>query len=426
MGLLRAGLGAVGGVLADSWRDFFYCDSMDASTLVVKGRKRVTDRSSNVSGEPNIISNGSIIAVNEGQCMMIVENGAVVEVCAEPGEFVYDEGTEPSLFYGDMKEGIMASLEQIGQRFTFGGAPGKDQRVYYFNTKEIIGNKYGTQQPVPFRVVDRNIGMDVDIAVRCNGEYSYKIVNPMLFYKELSGNIGDRFTRDKIDSQLKSELLTALQPAFARISELGIRYSSIPGHTKEMAQALNQELTETWARRGIAVASFGMNSISARPEDEQLIKNLQQAAVLSRPEMAGGYTAAAAGDAMRTAAANDAGAAMGFMGMGMAQSMGGGSAATMFAQAQQQVPAAVVPPMADGWTCECGTQNTGKFCSECGKPQPAPAAAEGWTCECGSVNTGKFCPECGKPRPVADGPWTCSCGAQNTGKFCQNCGSPRA
>ena len=386
---------------------------------MVKGRKRVTNRSSNVSGEPNIISNGSIIAVNEGQCMMIVENGAVVEVCAEPGEFLYDEGTEPSLFYGDLKEGIMASLEQIGQRFTFGGAPGKDQRIYYFNTKEIIGNKYGTQQPVPFRVVDRNIGLDADIGLRCNGEYSYKIVNPLLFYRELSGNIGDRFTRDKIDSQLKSELLTALQPAFARISELGVRYSAIPGHTKEMADALNAELTETWARRGIAVSSFGMNSISARPEDEKMIKNLQQAAVLSRPEMAGGYTAAAAGDAMRAAAENDAGAAVGLMGMGMAQSMGGGAAANMFAQAQQ-APAATAA--AAGWTCACGTVNTGKFCSECGKPQPA---AETWTCECGSMNKGKFCPECGKPRPVADGPWTCSCGAQSSGKFCSECGSPR-
>ena len=424
MGLLRAGFGAASGVLADSWRDFFYCDSLDSNTLVVKGRKRGSDRSSNVSGEQNIISNGSIIAVNEGQCMMIVENGAVVEVCAEPGEFLYDEGSEPSLFYGDLKEGIMASLEQIGQRFTFGGAPGKDQRVYFFNTKEIIGNKYGTQQPVPFRVVDANIGLDADIGLRCNGEYSYKIVNPLLFYRELSGNIGDRFTRDKIDSQLKSELLTALQPAFARISELGVRYSAIPGHTKEMADALNHELTETWARRGIAVAAFGMNSISARPEDEAMIKNLQQAAVLSRPEMAGGYTAAATGDAMRAAASNDAGAAVGFMGMGMANAVGGSSAAAMFAQAQQQPAPAPAATQAGTWTCGCGAKNTGRFCHECGKPQPAPAGV--WTCACGVQSSGKFCPECGSPRPVADGPWTCSCGTQNTGKFCQECGAPRA
>jgi len=430
MGLLKAGLGAATGVLADSWRDFFYCDSMDANVLVVKGRKRVSDRSSNVSGEQNIISNGSIIAVNEGQAMMIVENGAVVEFCAEPGEFVYDTSSEPSIFYGDLKSTILDTFTQLGERFTFGGSPGKDQRIYYFNTKEIVGNKYGTQQPVPFRVVDRNIGLDVDIAVRCNGEYSYKIANPMLFYKELAGNIGDKFTRDKIDSQLKSELLTALQPAFARISELGIRYSAVPGHTKEMAEALNQELSSTWARRGIVVAAFGMNSISARPEAEQLIKNLQQAAVLSRPDMAGGFTAAAAGDAMRAAAANDAGAAVGFMGMGMANAMGGSSAATMFAQAQQQAPApaasAVAAPAAGGWTCTCGAQNTGKFCTECGSPQPAPA--DSWTCACGSVNTGKFCPECGTPRPAAapDGTWTCTCGAQNTGKFCTECGTPRA
>ena len=423
MGLLKAGFGATAGVLADSWREFFYCDSLDANTLVVKGKKRVGGRSSNTSGGQNIISDGSIIAVNEGQCMMIVESGAVVEVCSEPGEFVYDAGSEPSIFCGDLRESIMTTFEQVGKRFTFGGDAGKDQRVYYFNMKEILGNKYGTQSPVPFRVVDANVGLDADIALRCNGEYSYKIVDPLLFYREVCGNVEQPFTRDKIDGQLKSELLTALQPAFARLSELGIRYSAIPGHTKEMAAALNDELDEAWAPRGLAVASFGMNSISARPEDEQMMKALQQAAALSRPEMAGGYTAAARGDAMRAAAANDAGAAVGFMGMNMAAAAGSADVANLFDQAQRHAAPAQADSAASAWTCSCGTRNTGKFCQECGKPQPAPATA--WTCSCGTTNTGKFCQECGSPRPQADGPWTCGCGAQNTGKFCQECGSPR-
>ena len=152
MGLLKAGAGAVGGVLADQWREFFYCDALDANTLAAKGQKRTSSRgrSSNTKGEDNIISNGSVIAVNEGQCMIIVEQGAVVEVCAEPGEFVFENSSEPSVFAGNLGESIKQSFETLGRRFTFGGDTGRDQRIYFFNTKEIIGNKYGTASPVPF------------------------------------------------------------------------------------------------------------------------------------------------------------------------------------------------------------------------------------------------------------------------------------
>jgi membrane protease subunit (stomatin/prohibitin family) len=244
-------MGAVGGVLADSWREYFYCNSLDANTLVAKGHKRTSaqGRSSNTLGEDNIISDGSVIAVNEGQYMIIVEQGAVVEACGEPGEFVFDSSTEPSLFFdegGSLGERIRASFERVGTRFSFGGDTGKDQRVYFFNAKEIVGNKYGTAAPVPFRVVDNNIGLDVDISVRCNGEYSYRIVDPLMFYKNVCGNVEQPYTRDKIDSQLKIELLTALQPAFARISAMGVRYSAVPAHTKELAQALNEELSQSW------------------------------------------------------------------------------------------------------------------------------------------------------------------------------------
>ena len=430
MGLLRAGIGAATGVLADSWRDFFYCDSLDANTLVVKGRKRTTNRGSNVSGEPNIISNGSIIAINEGQCMMIVENGAVVEVCAEPGEFLYDEGTEPSLFYGDLKEGIMASLEQIGQRFTFGGAPGKDQRIYYFNTKEIIGNKYGTQQPVPFRVVDHNIGLDADIGLRCNGEYSYKIVNPLLFSRDLSGNIGDRFTRDKIDSQLKSELLTALQPAFARISELGVRYSAIPGHTAELADALNEELSGKWRDlRGIEIVSFGVSSVKASEEDEAMIKEAQRNAMFRDPTMAAAHLVGAQAAAMQDAAKNESGAAMAFMGMGMAQNAGGVNAQNLYQMGAQQQAAAPAAPAKEGWKCACGAVNTGNFCAQCGAKKPEEVPAGAWKCECGTVCTGNFCPQCGAKKPAAVSYKCGNCGWEpedpaNPPKFCPNCGDP--
>ncbi|ASS76584.1 virion core protein (lumpy skin disease virus) [Tumebacillus algifaecis] len=431
MGLIKAGLGAVGGVLADQWKEFFYCDSLDADILVAKGQKRTSKRSSNTKGEDNIITNGSVIAVNDGQCMIIVEQGKVVEFCAEPGEFTWDASTEPSIFSGNLKESIRQTFQTIGKRFTFGGDTGKDQRIYFFNTKEIVGNKYGTANPVPFRVVDRNIGLDIDISIRCNGEYSYKIVDPMLFYTNVSGNVDDVYNRANIDSMLKSELLTALQPAFAKISDMGIRYSSLPGHTLALADALNEVLSKKWAEtRGLAIASFGVNSVTASKEDEDMIKQLQKSAIMRDPNMAAATLVGAQADAMKAAASNEGGAMAGFMGFGMAQQAGGMNAQSLFAmgQAQQQAqqqqasqPVQQAGSSAASWTCTCGALNTGKFCAECGKTKPV---ADGWNCSCGAVNTGKFCAECGKTKPEADG-WSCSCGTVNKGKFCAECGSQK-
>lgn len=423
MGLLKAGVGAAGGVLADQWREYFYCEALDADTLVAKGEKRVGKRGSNTKGENNVISDGSIVAVADGQCMMIVENGAVVDVCAEPGEFVYDTGTEPSVFSGKLGDMVKKSFEQVGRRFTFGGDAGKDQRIYYFNTKEIVGNKYGTASPVPFRVVDEKIGLDVDITVRCNGEYSYKLVDPLMFYKNVCGNVESAYTRDLIDSQLKSELLTALQPAFARISEMGIRYSAVPAHTRELADALNEELSHEWKeRRGIEIAAFGVNTISAPEDQEQMIRDLQKAAVMANPAMAAANITSAQSDAMRTAAANPAGAAMGFMGMGMASGMGGMNAAQLFGQASQAQQAPAQASQAQQAPAQ--TQPAGAAGGVAAGTGTAAGAA--WTCSCGAQNTGKFCGNCGSPKPEAAGPWFCTnCGTQNTGNFCSGCGSKR-
>ncbi len=429
MGLIKAITGAAGGVLADQWKEFFYCDSIEPDVLVVKGQKRTSDkRSSNTNGEDNIISNGSKIAVNDGQCMIIVEQGKVAEICAEPGEFTYDSSTEPSIFSGNLGDSIKATFLNIGKRFTFGGDTAKDQRVYYFNTKEIIGNKYGTANAVPFRVVVNNIGLDIDISIKCFGEYSYKIVDPILFYTNVCGNVDDEYERASIDSQLKTELLTALQPAFAKISEQGIRYSALPGHTTEIADALNEVLTKSWKeKRGLAVASFGVSSVKASEEDEQMIKEAQRNAINRNPNMAAATLVGAQAQAMQDAAKNQGagGAMFGFAGMNMANNAGGMNAQNLFAMGQQQnaAPAQNAAPSADSWKCECGTVNTGKFCSGCGKPKPAPAGS--WTCECGTVNTGKFCSNCGKSQPAAAGAWKCECGTENTGKFCSSCGKPR-
>lgn len=438
MGLIQAGIGALGGTLADQWKEFIYCDSLPENVLVVKGKKRTSSqgRSSNTSAEDNIISQGSRIAINDGQCMIIVEQGKVVEICSQTGEYIYDKSTEPSIFVdGFNKDGIMNAFRKMAERFQFGGDTGKDQRVYFFNTKEIIGNKYGTASPVPFRVVDNRMGLDLDITVRCFGEYSYKIVNPILFYSNVCGNIENDYTRDRIDSQLKTELLSALQPAFAKISELGIRYSAVPAHTEEVGQALNDVLSEKWGQlRGIEIVSFGVSSIKASEEDEQMIKEVQRNFALRDPNMAAAHLAGATAAAMQGAANNPNGAMAGFMGMGMAQGMAGSQVGNLFAMGQQQAaqqpqyaaPAPAQAAPAAGWTCSCGAVNQGKFCNECGakKPEPKPAA-DSWTCSCGTVNTGKFCNECGAKKPEAPASWTCSCGAVNTGKFCNECGSKK-
>jgi membrane protease subunit (stomatin/prohibitin family) len=397
MGLIKAALGSIGGTLADQWKEFFYCDSMTSDVLAAKAGRRTGKRSSNYKGDDNIVSNGSVIAVNDGQCMMIVEQGQVVDVCAEPGEYVYDQSTEPSIFTGGLGQGIKDTFATIGRRFAFGGESGKDQRVYYFNLKEIMGNKYGTVNPVPFRVVDRNIGLDVDISIRCNGEYSYQIADPLLFYKNVCGNVTDRFTRSQIDSQLKSELLTALQPAFARLSDMGIRYSSLPGHTMELADALNAALTQKWqAGRGIKIANVGVNSVTASAQDEDMIKNLQKNAVFRDATMSAANLSGAQADAMRIAAGNSGGSMTGFMGLNMAQQTGGVNANDLYAIGRQQQTAPQKPQQPQGaeWACSCGAISTGKFCPECGKPRPAQ-----WICPaCGAVNTGRFCAECGAPR----------------------------
>jgi membrane protease subunit (stomatin/prohibitin family) len=434
MGLIKALAGSVGGVLADQWKDYFCCEALDANILAAKGQKRASKRSSNTKGEDNIISNGSVIAVNNGQCMIIVDQGKVVDLCAEPGEYTYDQSTEPSIFSGSLGDSIKQTFSNIGKRFTFGGGAGKDQRIYFFNTKEITGNKYGTANPVPFRVVDRNIGLDVDISVRCNGEYSYKIVDPLLFYTNVCGNVQDAYDRSQIDSMLKTELLTALQPAFAKISEMGIRYSAVPGHTMELSQALNDVLSARWRQsRGLAIASFGVNSITAPKEDEDMIKQLQKSAVMRDPTMAAAQLAGAQSDAMRAAASNSAGAMTGFMGLNMAQNSGGMNAQSLFEMGsknapQTQTPASSPAPQASGWTCSCGHKgNSGKFCAECGKPKPAE---NGWSCSCGAVNKGKFCSECGKPKPSEAPLYRCDkCGwepkdPRNAPKFCPECGDP--
>jgi len=437
MGLIRAAAGAIGGTMADQWLDFFFADAMPNNVLVTRGQRQRTGRGQNNKGNDNIISNGSGIAVADGQCMIIVEQGRIMDFCAEPGQYTWNQSSEPSLFAGNLGESIVGTFHTMWQRFKHGGETGKDQRVYYFNVRELVGNKFGTATPIPFRVVDTNIGLDIDISLRANGVYSFKISDPLLFYANVSGNVEQDYTVEQIQEQMKSEFLSALKPAFGRLSTMGLRYSTIPAHTTELCEALNEALTEKWTNlRGMQVVSVALNSLSAPKEDEDMIKQLQRKAVMRDPGMAGAAIVSAQADAMKAAASNQGGAMMGFMGLNMASQAGGMNAQDLLMAGQQQrqqaeataqaaqpaQPVTPAVPQAGGWTCGCGTTNTSKFCQECGTPQPASAAD--WVCACGTSNLGRFCGNCGTPRPESN-EWTCNCGTQNQGKFCQDCGTPR-
>ena len=433
MGLIRAGLNAAGGVLADQWKEFFTCDAMSEGVLALKGKKSGGRRSVNSKGSDNIITTGSVILVADGQCMMIVDQGKIVEFAAEPGEYTYDASTSPSVFSGSFGDSLGKSINEFGKRFTFGGEPAKDQRIYYFNTKEITGNKYGTPSPIPFRVVDNNVGLDMDVRLRCFGVFSYRICDPVLFYKHVCGNISEPYTRSRLDEQLRSELLGALGMAFGRISEMGIRYSALQMHTMELADTLNDILSKKWReKRGLEIVDIGISSMTPLDEDVARVQQYQSATAFRTPQMAAQQLARSQDQSMRDAANNAGGAALGFMGMNMAQQAGGNAAAQFFQMAQQQQAAAPTPAApaapAGSWKCpSCGATVTGKFCPECGAKKPED---QGWVCACGSVNKGKFCPECGAKKPAGVPQYRCDkCGWEppkgtKPPKFCPECGDP--
>ena len=429
MGLIRTALNTVSGALADQWKEYFYCEALPTNILVAKGQKKVNGRSSNTKGDDNVISNGSIVSVADGQCMIIVEQGKVVELCAEPGEFKYDTSLSPSIFAGSLKDGLLGSIKEAWDRFQFGGMAGKDQRVYYFNTKEISGNKFGTATPIPFRVVvNEALGYKLSVDLRCNGEYSYRIINPMLFYTNVCGNVSSYYDRSTIDSTLKSELMNALQPALSKIAAKGIEYYEIPAHTVEICDALNEVLSSSWGeKRGIIVFSMSVNSLSIPDEQKKKITEWEENAMTINPATAGARIIGAQVEGIKNAASNPGGAAIGFMNMNMAQNAGGMNAANFYQMSNQQP--AQPAPAADSWKCpKCGATVTGNFCPQCGEKKPAPQpAADSWKCpKCGAEATGKFCPECGTKKPEEVVGWKCpECGTINKGKFCMNCGAKK-
>ncbi|MBQ4036733.1 MAG: SPFH domain-containing protein [Clostridia bacterium] len=431
MGLIKAGIGALGGTLADQWKEFFYCDALPADVLVRKGQKRRGNRSSNTKGDDNIISDGSGIVVADGQCMLIVAQGQIVEFCAEPGEFTYDTSTEPSLFTGKFSEAVKETLKTVGRRFTYGGDTGKDQRVYYINTKEIMGNRFGTPSPILFDVVNARIGMSRTVQVRCNGVYSYTVSDPVLFYSKVCGNVSYEFCRDEIDEQLKTEFISALQPALGELSALGLRPAQLPAKVNELKDAMNRALQTEWAEnRGLSIGRIALNPITLTEEDMKKINQMEDAATYgSNAFMMAGRMTEATATAMEKAAENEAGAMTGFMGMGMATQNGAmNTVGQLYREgvAQEQARNATAPKTEEGWKCTCGAVNKGKFCAECGAKKPE----EGWKCACGAVNKGKFCTDCGAKKPAGEPLYRCDkCGwepedPKSPPRFCPECGDP--
>lgn len=409
MGLIKAALSAISTTLADQWKEYIYCDSLPEGILAKKGQVRVTD-GSNTKRSENIISDGGKVAVNEGQFMLIVENGKVVDFTSEPGAYIYRTGTEPSMLDSGFK-GLKESFKKVGKRFTFGGQPENDQRVYYINTKEIIGNKVGVGD-VPFR--DSEFGFTIKL--QGYGTYSYRITNPIMFYTNVCANVKDEYTTDKLDEQLRAEVQYNLQPALGKIAQKGISYDQLPIYTKDIVAELNSGLNQEWVEiRGISVVSMAISSITPDQESSKKIAEFQESRVYTNTNMLGARLGTAQATAMENAAKNEAGAMTGFLGMGFAQQAGGANAAQMFAMGQQNAPA---------WKCSCGTENTGRFCSGCGKEN----ADLGWKCACGAVNKGRFCSECGAKKPEGALQYACDkCGWQpddpaNPPKFCPQCG----
>ena len=416
MGLIKAAIKSVGGVFADQWKEYFTCDALSSDELVKKGEKHNSKRSVNTKGSDNVISNGSGIVVADGQCMMIVDSGKIVEFSAEPGEYTYDSSSEPSVFYGGFGKGLLDSFKAMGRRIGYGADEARDQRVYYFNTKEILDNKFGTPNPVPFRLVDKRIDLDIDVSVRCAGVYSYRISDPMKFYKSIAGNLSGTFYRSSLDSQLKSEFISSLQPAFGRLSQMGMRPNEIVTHTTELEEALNNVLSDKWGEnRGLEVATVAIATLTIPEEDQELIKNAQMSVVYSDASRAAGLFVSSQAEAMKKAAENKNGAYAGFMGMNMA---GGADTSSLFNMAQEKKGK---EESGDFWTCSCGAKNKGKFCTECGAQRRTLSS---WVCSCGAVNTGKFCSECGKKRPEAKKCPSCGWSAKEgeNPKFCPECG----
>ena len=422
MGIIKAVTSAIGGSLADQWLEVIEPDNMGDTTVFTSGvRVRQNDkRGSNRKATENTVSNGSVIHVYPNQFMMLVDGGRVVDYTAEEGYYTVNNSALPSLFNGQFGDTLMESFNRV----KFGGVTPTTQKVFYVNLQEIKGIKFGTRNPINYFDSFYN----AELFLRAHGSYSITVEDPLLFYAEAIPRNKDRVEITDINDQYMAEFLEALQAAINQMSADGTRISFVVSKGRELSKYMQDILDDGWKQtRGIQIQSVGLASISYDEESTRLINMRNQGAMLGDPAVREGYIQGAVARGMEAAGSNANGSMAGFMGMGVGMNAGGGFIGAASAanqqqiQAQPQQPAPVAAEAAKGWSCSCGTENHGRFCSSCGKPRPQDAE---WICACGEKNNGRFCSACGKPRPQ-DAEWTCACGEKNKGNFCTSCGKPR-
>ena len=418
MGLISAAVSSVSGVLSDSWKEVIEPDDMSDSTLLVKGV--AVKKGSNKKGTDNYVSNGSVIHVYPNTLMLLMDGGKIVDYSAQEGYYEVNNSSAPSIFTGELKD----SVKETWKRFQFGGVPSQKQYVYYINTAEIKGIKFGTRNPVNYFDNFYN----AELFLRAHGSYSIKITDPIKFFTEFAPKGTDRIEIKDLSEQLFNEFMDALQSAINQMSVDGVRISAITSKSRELSKYMADVLDADWNDlRGIEVCSVGLASISYDDESKALINMRNKGAMMSDPTIREGFVQSSVAQGMQAAGSNTSGAANAFMGMGMGMNAAGGfmsaasqTNAAQMAQQQAAQQAAQQNQAANGWKCSCGTVNTGNFCSGCGSKKPENTS---WTCSCGTTNTGRFCSNCGSPKPA--GEWVCSCGTKNTGNFCSGCGAKR-
>lgn len=423
MGLIKSIINAASGTLADQWIDFYTCDSLSSEVLMAVGTRPTQAKSGNTKYSENIITDGAKINVADGQCMLICENGKIVECTAEAGQYTYKTELQPTIMSGGLKD-LMPTFSQVGKRFLAGGAPTDEQRIYYINIKEILGNKIGFAN-IPFRDSEFQFTMKV----KGFGLYTFKITNPMLFYTALAGNVQDKYTKSALMETMKAEVMAAIQPALGKIAAKGIAYDQLINYPAEIGNAVDEIMSAKWSdTRGIDIISFAIESITVDEESAAKIAMFQEARVLSNAQMAAGRMVGSTAQALENAASNSAGAMTGFMGLGFAQNAGVGNVNNLFEMANQQGGAVPMPPSmetSNSWKCTCTAENTGAFCTECGSQKPVDMS---WACTCGNANLGKFCSNCGNQKPAEAAQYKCDkCGWLPTNpteppKFCPECG----
>ena len=417
MGIIKATLNAIGGNLADQWQEVIEANEMSDRTAFTSGvAVRTGKRNSNKRGNSNVISNGSIIHVYPNQCMLLVDGGKIVDFTAEAGYYKVDNSSAPSLFCGQFGE----SLKDAFARIRYGGVPSYAQKAYFVNLQEIKGIPFGTRAPVNYFDQFYNS----ELFLRAHGTYSIKITDPVRFYAEVVPKNVEHLDIDEVNEQYLSEFLEGLQVAINRMSADGIRISYVASKARELSEYMSSEMDEKWrSLRGFEILSVGVASVSYDEQSRKLIDMRNQGAMLGDAAIREGYVQGAIARGMESAGSNSAGAASAFMGMGVGMGAAGGFMASASETNREQMRRDG-EARAAGWTCSCGTINTGKFCAECGSAKPV--AADAWTCSCGKTNTGKFCSDCGAAKPAARASWFCTeCGAENTGRFCSECGTPK-